>query len=153
MQVTCLGSPTLKYKTRCTPQFGTILDVDDSQNWREVDKIIGKAPGPPRQQESQAVPHSRLARAPWLTLPPLCWASWRTCHLLFCFCVCLREVKWDCTCLAASLCVSLFQLPASEEGSEIENWVLLPTKTSISGQECLDAAWQSSVEISGNLET
>lgn len=53
------------------------------------------------------------------------------------------------TCLAASL----FQLPASEEGSEVENWVLLPTKTSTSGQECLDAAWQSSVGISGNLET
>lgn len=44
------------------------------------------------------------------------------------------------TWLAAFFHVSLFQLPASEEGSEVEGWVLPPTKTNISGPKCSDAA-------------
>lgn len=61
--------------------------------------------------------------------------------------------NWTVYLLGSLLSCILFQLPASEEGSEVKNCVLFSTKTNISGQECLDAAWQSLVEISGNLET
>lgn len=114
--------------------FGTIAHESELKGkLKKEKKKIRNTVVPPRHQGSSTAQNRQQSAI--CHSSALCLVLWGNCQLLPAF-VFLWKVS-----LVGSLLSGVIALAAqSEEGAEVMNWVLLPTKTNTSGQKCSSAA-------------